>query len=117
MFAGATRNHNADADGNDILGVTPDGLAADVVKSFMASPSARDFAADFVTSLTLTSRRLYHEAGREQPSADRLLRGISVSAGEDPAPYERLAAEVMPKVALILRHIADAEDPVGLLHG
>ncbi len=114
MFARGTRHSDADAGGNDVLSVVPDNLAADVVKTFMASPSNRDFAAEFVTSLALTTRRLYHEAGREQPSIERLLTGISMSAGEHPALFEQLLAEVMPKVAVILRHVADAEDPIAL---
>lgn len=93
----------------NVLRVVPDNLAADVVKALVSIPSGRDFAAEFVTSLAITTNRLYQEKDQEPPSLDRLLVGISMSAGAHPALYEQLVATVMPKVATILRHVADAE--------
>lgn len=92
-----------------VLRVVPDNLAADVVRTLASMPSGRDFAAEFVTSLAITTNRLYQEKDQEPPSLDRLLVGISVSAGEHPELYEQLVETVMPKVATILRHVADAD--------
>lgn len=92
-----------------VMRVVPDSLAADVVEALVSMPSGRDFAAEFVTSLAITTRRLYQEASEDPPSLDRLLVGISMSAGGHPVLYEQLVETVMPKVATILRHVADAD--------
>lgn len=92
-----------------LLHVLPDNLAADVVRTLASMPSGRDFAAEFVTSLAITTRRLYQENDQEPPSLERLLVGISVSAGGHPTLYEQLLETVMPKVVTILHHVADAD--------
>lgn len=98
--------------GESVLGIIPDNLAADVVRTLASMPSGRDFAAEFVTSLAITTTRLYRESGHEPPALDRLLVGISISAGEHPALYEQLVDTVMPKVATTLRHVEDADRAV-----
>lgn len=89
--------------------IQPDTLAANVVKTLATVPSGGDFAAEFITSLALTTMRLYKDDGREPPSVDQLLVGISMSAGDHPGLYERLTETVMPKVQTILRHVAEAD--------